>query len=123
MDKSVDDYKNKRRNMRRKIIIMIPYHQIDSLNLKLSEISILDIVRFNQKEINLEAVKNSMEYSSILLLLTHPEFEEVNEVIKYPYFYVRDAKRRYPFLFSFTNPILYRKFKNEKTYDSLTYAY
>ena len=80
-----------------------------------------DIISFNRKEINLygafwewfnEAGHTSYDF---LMKLTHPEFPEVPEGEQIPIYRLPEAKKRFPFLFVDTNPILYRKYQGERS--------
>lgn len=96
--------------MRRKIAILFTYEQQINLSTPLSEVTLQRIFKFNKKEVYLEAVIYSWDYNAIKLYLIHPEFDPVDEGCASPCFSLDDARRRYPFLFTDTNPILYRKF-------------
>lgn len=97
--------------MRRVIALQITLFDTFNLNTPLSEVSAQEFFRFNKKEINLLGGRKSAEYDAIHIFLTHPEFEEVEMGNVTPIFPLGVAKRRYPFMFFNTNPLLYRKFK------------
>ena len=96
--------------MRRQIAILFTYHEQIELNTPLSEVTFQDVFKFNKNETYLLGVIKSFGYDAMKMYLTHPEFEPVQEACRCPHFYLEDARRRYPFLFADTNPILYRKF-------------
>jgi len=92
----------------RTIIIAMPKHP------EISEAIIGDIIRFNTNEITLNATMREWETDEFLIKLTHPEFPKVPAGELLPRYYLPEAKKRFPFLFVDTNPILYRKYQGEE---------
>ena len=99
--------------MRRNIGLLLTYEQLVDLDTSLSGVTFQDVFEFNRREINLLGARESWSHDAIVLKLTHPEFDEVSEGCVMPYYYIGEARSRYPFLFTDTNPLLYRKFKKE----------
>ena len=93
------------------IAIVIPRVDIIDINIPFSEITINNFVRFNHREVNLIGVEQPLEYNEIRFYLTHPEFIIVPPFLHCPIYTVEEARKRYPFLFVDTNPLLYRRFK------------
>ena len=96
--------------MKRNILLLFTQEDEFNLGKPLSQITWPEIVFFNHREINLLGATRSFERSVLMFKLTHPEFDEVSEGCVTPEYFIKDARRRYPFLFTDTNPLLYRKF-------------
>jgi len=96
--------------VKRVILLLFTDEEAFDLNTPLSHLTWPKIQFFNRKEINLLGASRSFELSALMFKLTHTEFKEVPEGCPIPHYYMNDARRRYPFLFADTNPILYRKF-------------
>ncbi len=65
------------------------------------------IVPFNMKNISIIGTYKECMYC---MKLTHPEFETVQLGHEIPEFDQEEARKRYPYLFIDTNPLLWRKF-------------
>ena len=96
--------------MKRVILLVFSHEDTFDLGKPLSEITWSEIIFFNHKEVNLLAATRSFERSALMFKLTHPEFDVVPEGCVIPYYSIDGARMRYPFLFTGTNPLLYRKF-------------
>ena len=96
--------------MRRNIGLLLTYYDQVELGTLLSDITIGCAFRFNSREVNLLGAMHDYAYDAIILKLTHPEFDVVSEGCMMPFYHIDEARKRYPFLFTDTNPILYRKF-------------
>lgn len=55
-------------------------------------------------------VEASLSRMAAVVYILHSEFDPVAEGCEAPAYYYDEAKRRFPYLFSDTNSLLYRKF-------------
>ena len=95
----------------RMIGIVIPYEFIVDENTKFKDIKISNMIRFNN--CNVMGAYNVLELRGFIIYITHPEFKPTKEgciIIKYLY---EEARKKFPYLFVDTNPLLYRKFNTE----------
>jgi hypothetical protein len=90
--------------MMNKLIIIID--RIDVLSLDKD----INVFQFNPNEAHISGATNYFERDAIALRLFHDEFDKVGEGEPIPPLYYSTARKRYPFLFVNTNPILYRRF-------------
>ncbi len=98
--------------MRRRIAIKFPesiFHNKIDFSTKIKEIQVKNIIRFNS--CILVGADYSFEYDEFILYIDHPEFESVSEGHQNPVYSYAIARKKFPYLFVSTNPILYRKFK------------
>jgi len=93
--------------MRHMIKLFIPQDEVDG-ETKVKDIKSYGMVLLNS--ITVSAAVYDWEYGGFALYVRHPELEGVEEGYQAPFFYYDQARRRYPFLFVDTNPLLYRKF-------------
>jgi len=99
--------------MRKRIGIILSEEEIWDMGKSLLDMPFQKMYNFNMKEVNLYGAYRDYGWFGWRLFLTHPEFEKVPEGCECKVFRISDAKKRYPFLFSDTNPILYRKYGKE----------
>jgi len=94
--------------MKKRICIIIPWEHVVDKNTLAKDIKLSNFVKFNN--CNIIGAEDSLCYCAMLIYLSHTEFNEVGESIEIPRFHINDARRIFPYLFSDTNPILYRKY-------------
>lgn len=96
--------------MRKRIALLLSYEDQMNFNTKLSDVTFQDVLRFNKEQAHISGAYKDWDFMGIKIFLDHDEFDVVGEGCYCPRFTIREAKKRYPFLFEKTNPILYRKF-------------
>lgn len=69
------------------------------------------IKRFNCMHFHCAAIHYDFIYDRIEIKLYHPEFIEYPEGFALPYYSLEKARRKFPYLFADTNPLLYRNYK------------
>ena len=94
--------------MRHIIKLFIPQDKVDG-ETKMKDIRSCGMVLLNS--ITVSAAFYDWNYGGFVLYVQHQEFDVVGECEQCPFFVYSEARRRYPFLFTNTNPLLYRKFK------------
>jgi len=101
--------------MKRLIRISITRKNIVNLGTKLKDITVEDVARFNPRHAHIVGGIHDIMTDAFLMLLSHPEFPEVQEACLIPMFSIDAARGKYPYLFNTdTNPLLYRKFQPEQ---------
>lgn len=96
--------------MRRLIAITVSQEWLCDINFKLKDATINDIYKFNPKQAHLYAFNVDHWYGNYVAFLHHNEFPPTPDggsVRRYP---LHEARKRFPYLFVDTNPILYRNF-------------
>jgi len=79
-------------------------------NCALSEIQLRELCVFNHKEFHLLAGTQNWERHALILYVYNPEFSKVKSGEECPSYSYTEARKKFPYLFAETNPILYRKF-------------
>lgn len=67
-------------------------------------------VELNKNHVNILHIYKDFPRNNLCITLTHPEFAEVPPGWIIPECTLEEARKRYPFLFIDTNPLLWRKF-------------
>ena len=67
--------------------------------------------RFNYEQAHLLSVYRDWEYCSINIILENKELPRCYEGECVQQFTVEDARKKFPYIFANTNPLLYRKFR------------
>jgi len=98
--------------MKNRICIWLPQKNI-SFKMPLSEIKLDDFCFLNQKEAHLLMVQYNWLAMCIEIYIYNPELPEVQSGFICPVYYLQDARLKFPYLFSDTNPILYRRFSSK----------
>ena len=100
---------------KRRICVLITesdlYYSEATPETKLKDISYISDIAFNNKEVVLRGITKDFHMDGIKVFLLHPEFDKLAEAEENPMYHLHEAKKRHPFLFTDTNPILWRKFK------------
>lgn len=68
------------------------------------------LFHFNMKEAHLKGIRKYWQTDSIQLKFMHSELPITYETEEYRQYSYEVARRKYPYLFVDTNPLLYRKF-------------
>jgi hypothetical protein len=102
----------------RKIVgIILGYRETKRATLngviKLSEIpERFGYERFNPAHANIFGIQSDDFQGRIAIGLTHPEFREIPDYELIPEYYIDEARKKFPYLFVDTNPLLWRKFND-----------
>lgn len=104
------------RQYSRKIIgIILGYREVKNFSLngaiRISEIpERFGFERFNPAHANVMGIQSDDYEGRIAIGLTHPEFREVPDFEMIPEYYIDEARRKFPYLFVETNPLLWRNY-------------
>lgn len=96
----------------RHMICVIVSHEETTIDLttKIEDITVQDLTKFNSKHAHIAGATYDWGYDSYLIYLVHNEFPGVPEGACIPRYSLLEARRKYPYLFYDTNPLLYRQF-------------
>jgi len=92
----------------KRIGIIIPWQYIVDRDAPIKGVKFRHFVRF--ESCTIIGAENSLVRCAIIIYLTHDEFKPIplGEISRL--YYYSDAKKRFPYLFADTNPLLYRKY-------------
>jgi len=94
--------------MRKQICIILPIDYIIDSETKIDNIKVNKFFKFNN--CSLLAATFSLDHFAILIYIFHSEFISVKEGQLVPYYSYEEARKKFPYLFVNTNPLLYRKY-------------
>ena len=82
--------------------------------LKLKDFDILRVTNLD----NFNIVKEKIDFKTDIRMykLTHMEFPTVREGEQYEEYWLEDARKKFPYLFVNTNPLLYRRFYHKDSW-------
>jgi len=95
--------------MKRLGIIIGHKHMLDR-NTKISDLRIRDFIYF--KHCVIIGAEPSLMHNAVIIYLEHNEFEDVPDYCITPMYWYEEARKKYPYLFAETNPLLYRRFNH-----------
>ena len=90
--------------------IIIGNRHLLNQDTKFSDLRIGDIIRF--KHCIIVGAEPSLMHNATIVYLEHNEFDDVPERCITPLCWYEDARKKYPYLFAETNPLLYRRFNH-----------
>lgn len=97
-------------DLSRTIRIGVSLRDAVSMNTKLSDLTIGDFLDFsNGTPCIIVGAERDLSSMCFVIYVTHGEFPKTQEGAIIPFYTHGYAKRRFPFLFTKTNPILYRR--------------
>lgn len=96
--------------MRRVIAITISLEWLCDMDFKLKDATINDIYKFNPKQAHLYAFQLDHWYGNYVAFLHHNEFSPTHDGDCVKRYTLHEARKKFPYLFIDTNPILYRNF-------------
>jgi hypothetical protein len=100
------------RHHMKRIGIIIGYKHMLDRDTKLCDLRIRDFIYF--KQCIIVGAEQSLRLNAIIIYLEHNEFESVPEGGTTPMYWYEEARKKYPYLFAETNPLLYRRFNHNK---------
>ena len=99
----------------RMIVLQIYRSEIDDFGLadnsiRPRDVSFSEILSLNHKHAHIKKARYSLDTDTFELLLVHDEFPTRPQGARIQAFDTAMARRRFPYLFTDTNPLLYRRF-------------